>query len=188
MSRHALPLSQVPLRSRTGTTWRSDFGRCSTQSRGRSASRRRAIVVRDGSGNGLEIVASYGLDAAATAGLAEAMQRPTHPVTMTFEATAPTYDVAPMNPGGPRLRSHLPLIVTRGRTPRVLGVLALAHDDEIAPEAKPIIGAAADLAAARIERQLSGQLIGSASARPTLTPALIDDYLAGRCRHGREQA
>ena len=116
-----------------------------------------AIVVRDGSGTGLEIVASYGLDAAATAGLAEAMQRPTHPVTMTFEATAPTYDVAPMNPGGPRLRSHLPLIVTRGRTPRVLGVLALAHDDEIAPDAKPIIGAAADLAAARIERQLSGQ-------------------------------
>ena len=115
-----------------------------------------AIVVRDRSGTGLEIVASYGLDAAAAAGLAEAMQRPDHPVTMTFEATAPTYDVAPMNPGGPRLRSHLPLIVTRGRTPRVLGVLALAHDDEIAPEAKPIIGAAADLAAARIERQLSG--------------------------------
>ena len=76
---------------------------------------------------------------------------------MTFEATAPTYDVAPMNPGGPRLRSHLPLIVTRGRTPRVLGVLALAHDDEIAPEAKPVIGAAADLAAARIERELSGR-------------------------------
>ena len=38
-----------------------------------------AIVVRDGSGTGLEIVASYGLDATATAGLAEAMQRPTHP-------------------------------------------------------------------------------------------------------------
>ena len=109
-----------------------------------------AIVIRDGSG--LEIVASYGLDAAAAAGLAEAMQRPSHPVTMTFEATGPTYDVAPMNPGGPRLRSHLPLIVTRGRTPRVLGVLALAHDDEIAPDAKPIIGAVADLAAARIER------------------------------------
>ncbi len=92
-----------------------------------------AIVIRDGSGTGLEIVASYGLDAAAAAGLAEAMQRPSHPVTMTFDATKPTYDVAPMNPGGPRLRSHLPLIVTRGRTPRVLGVLALAHDDEIAP-------------------------------------------------------
>ena len=59
-------------------------------------------------------------------------------------------------PGRAEARSHLPLIVTRGRTPRVLGVLALAHEDEIAPEAKPIIGAAADLAAARIERQLSG--------------------------------
>ena len=152
MSPRALLLSQVRLRSRTGTTWRSDFGRCSTPSRVPLGIASGAIVVRDGSGNGLEIVASYGLDAAATAGLAEAMQRPTHPVTMTFEATAPTYDVAPMNPGGPRLRSHLPLIVTRGRTPRVLGVLALAHDDEIAPEAKPIIGAAADLAAARIER------------------------------------
>ena len=107
---------------------------------------------------------------------------------MTFEATAPTYDVAPMNPGGPRLRSHLPLIVTRGRTPRVLGVLALAHDDEIAPEAKPIIGAAADLAAAPDRTAAFRAVIGCAGARPTLTPALIDDYLAGRCGHGCEQA
>ena len=156
MSRRVPPSSPAPLRSRTGTTWalglRTLFDAVARPLGVASA----AIVVRDGSGTGLEIVASYGLDDAAAAGLAEAMQRPTHPVTMTFEATAPTYDVAPMNPGGPRLRSHLPLVVTRGRRPRVLGVLALAHDDEIAPDAKPIIGAAADLAAARIERQLGG--------------------------------
>lgn len=110
-----------------------------------------AIVVRDGAGSGLQVVAGSGLDEAATAGLTEAMKRPTHPVTMTFEASAPTYDVAPINPGGPALRSHLPLVVTRGGTARALGVLALAHDSSIDPEAKSVIEAAAGLAAVMID-------------------------------------
>jgi GAF domain-containing protein len=114
-----------------------------------------AIVMRDRASGTLEIVASFGLDAAAAAGLTEAMKRSTHPVTRTFEETSPTYDVAPTVPGGPALRSHLPLTVIRHGDATVLGVLALAHDDPIEPETRPIIEAAADLAAVAIERHRS---------------------------------
>jgi len=111
-----------------------------------------AIVVKAEEGDDLEIVATFGLDGGAKAGLAEAMRRPTHPVTRTFGELTPTYDVAPTVPGGPALRSHLPLVVTRDGTDSVLGVLALAHDDPIDPAARPILEAAADLAAVAIER------------------------------------
>jgi GAF domain-containing protein len=53
------------------------------------------------------------------------------------------------------LRSHLPLIVTRGGTETTVGVLALAHDDPINKSARPILEAVADLAAVAIERQAS---------------------------------
>jgi hypothetical protein len=111
-----------------------------------------AIVVPDRSGTGLEIVAAFGLDDAAAAGLDEAIQRPTHPIARTFAEPIPTFDVQPMNPGGPALRSHLPLIVTRDGSDSVLGVLALAHEHAIVPGARPILEAAADLAAVAIER------------------------------------
>ena len=54
--------------------------------------------------------------------------------------------------GGPALRSHLPLVVTRGGTDSVLGVLALAHDEPIDPGLRPILQAVADLAAVAVER------------------------------------
>jgi hypothetical protein len=111
-----------------------------------------AIVTRDRLDGALEIAASFGLDAAAAAGLTEALKRPTHPVTRTFEATSPTYDVAPTVPGGPALRSHLPLIVTRQGDATILGVLALAHDEPIEPATRPIVEAAANLTAVAIER------------------------------------
>ena len=113
-----------------------------------------AIVVERRDGAGLEIVAAFGLDERAAAGLSEAISHSTHPIARTFAVPEPTYDVAPINPGGPALRSHLPLIVTRGGTDRVLGVLALAYDDPIDGPARPIIEAVADLAAVAIERDL----------------------------------
>ena len=58
---------------------------------------------------------------------------PGHPVARTMHETMPTFDVLPTGPGGPALRSHLPLVVTRGGTDSVLGVLALAHDAPIDP-------------------------------------------------------
>ncbi len=114
-----------------------------------------AIVSKPGDGAGLEIVASFGLDERAAAGLSEAIARSTHPIARTFAEPTPTYDVTPVNPGGPKLRSHLPLIVTRGGSQNVVGVLALAHEDPIDADARPVLESVADLAAVAIERHAS---------------------------------
>ena len=58
-----------------------------------------------------------------------------------------------MAPGGPALRSHVPLVVTQDGTETVLGVLALAHDRWLDGE-RAGIQAAADLAAVALERHL----------------------------------
>jgi hypothetical protein len=108
-----------------------------------------AIAGQDGA---LEIAASFGLDDAARAGLATAIGRPTHPIARTMHETTPTFDVLPTVPGGPVLRSHLPLVMTRAGTDSVLGVLALAHDKPIDPAMRPVLGAVADLAAVAVER------------------------------------
>jgi GAF domain-containing protein len=115
-----------------------------------------AIVIATGQRDGLEIVATFGLNAAAAAGLAEAIGRPTHPIARTYREPTPTFDVAPTVPGGPALRSHLPLVVTRGGADNVLGVLALAHDRPIHADVRPILEAVADLAAIAIERHRAG--------------------------------
>ena len=111
-----------------------------------------AAIVIAGQDGALEIAASLGLDEAAAAGLTAAIVRPTHPIARTMRETSPTFNVAPTVPGGPALRSHLPLVVTRGGTDSVLGVLALAHDAPIEPEMRPILQAVADLAAVTLER------------------------------------
>jgi len=115
-----------------------------------------AIVTKGRDGGGLEIIAASGLDETAAAGLSTAIASPAHPIARTFATPTATYDVAPINPGGPALRSHLPLTVTRGGTETVLGVLALAHDRPIDVASRPIIEAVADLAAVAIERDLQG--------------------------------
>lgn len=114
------------------------------------------IVARRGEGARLEVVASFGLDEKAAAGLSEAIARPTHPIARTFAEPTSTYDVTPVNPGGPKLRSHLPLIVSRGDTETVLGVLALAHEGPIDAEDRPVLEAVADLAAVAMERDRQG--------------------------------
>lgn len=115
-----------------------------------------AAIVIPGDDGALEIAVAFGLDEAAAAGLTEAMRRPTHPVTRTFSEPSPTFDVQPTAPGGPALRSHLPLIATRGGRDRVLGVLALAHERPIEPALRPVLLAGADLAAVAIERHRPG--------------------------------
>ncbi|HLQ49484.1 MAG TPA: GAF domain-containing protein, partial [Candidatus Dormibacteraeota bacterium] len=64
----------------------------------------------------------------------------------------PSFDVLPTAPGGPALRSHLPLAVARGGSDTVLGVLALAHHRPLDAESRQLLEAAADLAAIAIER------------------------------------
>ena len=109
-----------------------------------------AIVVprRDGS---LEIVATIGLDDASTAGLAAAIGRPTHPIARTMHETEPTFDVLPTVAGGPALRSHLPLVVSRGDTAVTLGVLALAYERPIAAAERPLFEGVANAAAAAVD-------------------------------------
>ena len=111
-----------------------------------------AVVVPGGPSDGLEIAASIGLDDGAAAGLTAAMRLPDHPVARTFTRPAATYDVRPMNPGGPALRTHLPMVVRRGGADRVVGVLALAYDRPIEADTRPVLEAVADLAAVAIDR------------------------------------
>lgn len=110
------------------------------------------IVVARGHPDRLEIATSFGLGEAARAGLAAAIDDPGHPIARTVSTATSTFDVLPTAPGGPALRSHLPLSVTRGGTDEVLGVLALAHDRPIKPSVRPLLQAGADLAAAAIDR------------------------------------
>ena len=110
------------------------------------------IVIVGGHGGGLEIASSVGLEDAARTGLAAAMQDPHHPIARTAATAEAGFDVQPTAPGGPALRSHLPLVVTRDGTRTVLGVLALAHERPIPPALRPILQAGADLAAVVVER------------------------------------
>jgi len=77
------------------------------------------FVIRPGS-DSLELAAAAGIAGPPLDGLVAAVRDPMHPVARALHDDGPTFDVRPMNPGGPALRSHLPL---GGR-----GVLALAHE------------------------------------------------------------
>ena len=109
------------------------------------------IVVVDGP-DGLTIVASTGLPDPAVAGLVEALRNPQHPIARTVRDPVPSFDVLPTAPGGPALRSHLPVAVTRDGSDTVLGVLALAHHRPLDAGTRLMLEAVADLAAVAIER------------------------------------
>jgi GAF domain-containing protein len=112
-----------------------------------------AIVVAGRRPDHLAIVAATGLGDPALAGLTEALRNPAHPIARTLGHPVPSFDVLPSQPGGPALRSHLPLTVTRNGTDHVLGVLALAHHHPLGAEPRELLEAAARLAAVAIERQ-----------------------------------
>jgi len=95
-----------------------------------------AIFVAQPGSDSLELAAAAGIEGPPLAGLVAAVRNPMHPVAQVFHDDGPTFDVRPMNPGGPALRSHLPL----GRR----GVLALAHERPLDAAAR---AAAAQLAA-----------------------------------------
>jgi GAF domain-containing protein len=111
-----------------------------------------AIFERDGATGELRIVASLGLDEDGAAGLTAAVRNPAHAVARTAASGEAGFDVLPGNPGGPRLRTHLPLVLGLDVASEVIGVLALAHDEPIDPELRPTLQAAADLAAVAIDR------------------------------------
>jgi hypothetical protein len=111
-----------------------------------------AILTASGASSELGIAASVGLGAEAAAVLVAAVRNPAHAVARTYATAETALDVLPMNPGGPALRSHLPLIVGQDGTERLVGVLALAHDRPIEPALRPLIAGVADLAALAIRQ------------------------------------
>jgi hypothetical protein len=85
------------------------------------------FVTRPGSSE-LELRAAAGIAGPALDGLVAAVKNPVHPIARALTDEGPTYDVKPMNPVGPALRSHLPL---DGR-----GVLAVSHEASLSPDAR----------------------------------------------------
>jgi hypothetical protein len=87
-----------------------------------------AIFVVGAGSAALQLAAAAGIEGPALDGLVNAVRNPSHPVARALTDDGPTFDVQPINPGGPRLRSHLPLAIDRDGRRVVVGVLALAHD------------------------------------------------------------
>jgi GAF domain-containing protein len=103
------------------------------------------FIVEPGSST-LGLAAAAGITGPALDGLAAAVRDPAHPVARAQADDGPTFDVRPMAPGGPALRSHLPLR-DGGRT---LGVFALAHEAPMATADRAALMAIADRAAAAL--------------------------------------
>jgi hypothetical protein len=96
------------------------------------------FVVRPGS-RGLELSAAAGIGGPPLERLAAALANPDHPITRTLAEAAASYDVPPIAPGGPALRSHLPLTEQRGDRRAVVGVLAVAHEHRLSAVARQLL-------------------------------------------------
>ncbi len=105
-----------------------------------------AIFVVEPGSTSLQLVAVAGIEGPALDGLVAAVRDPAHPIVRALSDDGPTFDVPPMNPGGPRLRSHLPLRPNADGD-RALGVLALAHGSELGPTERHQLVDLADRAA-----------------------------------------
>jgi len=91
------------------------------------------FVVAPGSTE-LELAAAAGVEGPSLEGLVAAVRNPDHPVTRTLSDPGPSFDVRPMAPGGPALRSHLPLRLGSGAGTAATGVLAIAHESPMREE------------------------------------------------------
>jgi len=108
-----------------------------------------AIFVAGASG-GLELAGSIGVVGPTLERMIEAVQDPGHPIARTMADGVASFDAAPIAPGGPTLRSHLPLLIGAADPARrrVIGVFAVAHDRPLEGEARAALQDLA-LAAAR---------------------------------------
>jgi len=105
-----------------------------------------AIFVAGASGD-LELGASIGVVGPALERLTGAVRQPGHPIARTMAEGVASFDAVPMAPGGPALRSHLPLLIGAADPARrrAVGVLAVAHDRPLDAEARDAL---LDIAAA----------------------------------------
>ena len=76
----------------------------------------------------LRLVAAAGIQGPPLDALVAAVRNPDHPVARALTDGGPTFDVQPVAPGGPKLRSHLPLVPESDPGHEAVGVLAVAHD------------------------------------------------------------
>jgi len=110
-----------------------------------------AIFVARPDSSELELAGVAGIDGPALDGLRGAVRNPDHPIQRSLHDDGPTFDVRPMNPGGPALRSHLPLFAQVGRRRIAVGVLAVAHDQPLDPATRRALEALATRAAALVD-------------------------------------
>jgi hypothetical protein len=103
------------------------------------------FVLKPGSSR-LQLSAAAGVEGPALERLVVAVGDPAHPIARTAADGVATYDVAPMAPGGPALRSHLPLVEHRSERRTVTGVLAIAHQHRLSPEARRVLDGLANRA------------------------------------------
>jgi hypothetical protein len=108
-----------------------------------------AIFVRRAGTDALDLGAAAGVAGVALERLVAAVADPAHPITRTLAENVASFDVTPMAPGGPALRSHLPIPGVGGPigSTSAAGVLAVAHDLPLDAAARDRLTAIADEAA-----------------------------------------
>jgi signal transduction protein with GAF and PtsI domain len=111
-----------------------------------------AVFVHKPGSPGLELGAAAGIEGQGLDGLVAAVRTPGHPINRALADDGPTFDVRPMAPGGPALRSHLPLVVVRHERRVTVGVLAVAHERSLSADDRQALELLADAAADSIER------------------------------------
>ena len=107
------------------------------------------FVLRPGSPD-LELAGAAGIEGPPLAGLIAAVRNPEHPIKRSLADDGPTFNVQPMAPGGPALRSHLPLLAQRDGRRVAVGVLAVAHEARLTADAERELGGLARAAAGSI--------------------------------------
>jgi hypothetical protein len=96
------------------------------------------IFARRPGSSELELAAAGGIDGPPLERLAEAVRNPAHPISRTVVDQTASFDVQPTAPGGPALRSHLPLGRDDNRG-TATGVLAVAHDRTLDMNARRVL-------------------------------------------------
>jgi hypothetical protein len=119
------------------------------------------FIVRPGT-PAPELAAAAGIDGPPLQGLSEAVQNPAHPISRTVADGTASFDVRPTAPGGPALRSHLPIIRPDHDGGTAAGVMAVAHRQSLDADARRVLARLADTAAevlARPARSRTGEPI-----------------------------
>jgi hypothetical protein len=113
-----------------------------------------AIFIVQGGSSTLTFAAAAGVEGSALEALIAAVGNPGHPIARTLSEGHATFDVVPVAPGGPALRSHLPIVVERDGRRDPAGVLAVAHDQPLGEAERRAL---ARLAATAAEGIAAGQ-------------------------------